>query len=324
MAAGKVVVFARGTDSEAWDILMSEKPAGWEVTVLKPEDGEQKIAKEMEDAEYLLALGGPVSPKVIEAAKQLKLMQSGGQDTGHLPVKQALEKGIFVANAGGANAIAVAEYVVLLMLACLRRFTLFNQSIREGKWRVTTDRESSHELYDKTIGIIGFGNIGRRVAKLCYGFGANIIYFERFFVPFALRADSKARPVSFDELLSKSDIVTVHIPSFGPNRGMMGWEEFNKMKPTAYIINTSRGVMIDENALIRALNEKKIAGAGLDVWNPEPPDPKNPLLQMPNVVASPHVAGSAGENVRPSYETVWRNVLLVSEGKEPLSRIREF
>lgn len=325
MATGKVVVFTRSMEPEAWDILMAEKPAGWEVTVVKPEDGEQKIAKEMEDAQYLLTLGsGPVSPKIVEAAKQLKLIQTGGQDVGHLPVEWALEKGIPVANAGGANAISVAEHVMLLILACLRRLLLFNQSIREGKFRENIDRKGSHELYGKTVGIVGFGNIGRRIAKLCYGFGANIIYFERFFVPYALRADFKARPVDLDELLSTSDIVTLHVPSFESNRGMIGWEQFNKMKPTAYIINASRGVIINQDALIRALNEKKIAGAGIDVWDPEPPDPKNPLIQMPNVVATPHAAATAWENVRPAYETVWRNVLLVSEGKEPLNRIREF
>ena len=324
MATGKVVVLTRSMDPEAWDILMDEKPAGWEVTVVTPEDGEQKIAKEIEDAEYLLTLGsGPVSSKVIEPAKKLKLIQTGGQDVGHLPVQWALDKDIPVANAGGANAITVSEHVVLLMLACLRRLLIFNQSIRAGNWRENIPRRGSHELYDKTVGIVGFGNIGRRIAKLCYGFGANIIYFERFFVPYALRADFKARPVDLDELLSTSDIVTLHVPSFASNRGMIGWEQFNKMKPTAYIINASRGVIINQDDLIRALNEKVIAGAGIDVWDPEPPDPKNPLLQMPNVVATPHAAATAWENVRPSYETVWRNVLLVSEGKEPLSRIRE-
>ncbi len=325
MATGKVVVLTRSIDPEAWDILMAEKPAGWEVTVVKPDDGEQKVIEELKDAEYLLTLGsGPVSPEVIGVAKNLKLIQTGGQDTGHLPVAWALEKGIPVANAGGANAISVAEHVMLLMLACLRRILLFNQTIREGKFRGSIDRKGSHELYGKTVGIVGFGNIGRRIAKLCYGFGANIIYFERFFVPYALRADCKARPVDLDELLATSDIVTLHVPSFGSNRGMIGWEQFNKMKPTAYIINASRGVIINQDALIRALNEKKIAGAGIDVWDPEPPDPKNPLLQMPNVVATPHTAATAWENVQPSYETVWRNVLLVSEGKEPLNRIREF
>jgi len=324
MATGKVVVLTRGMDPESRDALMAQKPAGWQVTLVNPDDGDQKVAKELEDAQYLLPLYGPISPKALEAAKQLKLIQTGGQGTDRLPVKWALGKGVAVANAGGANAIAVAEHTVLLILACLRRFILFNQSTREGKFRPNISRESLNHLYGKTVGIVGFGNIGRRVAKLCYGFGANIIYFKRMFLPYALRADFKARLVSLDELLSTSDIVTLHVPALESNRGMIGWTQLSKMKASAYIINTSRGVVIDEAALLRALNEKKIAGAGLDVWNPEPPDPKNPLLQMPNVVATPHYAGAAAENRKWAYEAIWRNVLLVSEGKEPLNRIREF
>lgn len=260
----------------------------------------------------------------VENARKLKLMQSGGQDTGHLPVKYALGKGIYVANAGGANAIAVAEYTVCAMLDCMKRVLQYNQGIREGKWRLPLDRKGQHELYEKTVGIVGFGNIGRRVAKLSFGFGANIIYHERFFVPYALRADSKAKPVSMDELLRQSDVVTIHVPSFTANRKMIGYDELSKMKPSAYLINTSRGANIDEAALIRALNEKKIAGAAIDVWDPEPPDPKNPLINMPNVLATPHMAGSSWENAVPSYDTVWRNIVMVSEGKEPLNLIREF
>ncbi len=324
MATGKVVVISRRIGTVPWNMFMAEKPAGWQVTLVNPDDGEQAVVKELEDAQYLIIMGARVSSKVVETARQLKLIQTGGQDVGHLPVKWALGKGIPVANGGGANAIAVAEHTLLLMLACLRRFMLFNQSVREGKFRANTGGEGPYQLYDKTVGIVGFGNIGRRVAKLCYGFGANIIYFERLFVPYALRADFKARPVSLDELLSTSDIVTLHVPSFESNRGMIGWQELCKMKPSAYIINTSRGIIIEQDALLRALNEKKIAGAGLDVWEPEPPDPKNPLLQMPSVVATPHYAASALENRKWSYETIWRNVLLVSEGKEPLNRIREF
>jgi phosphoglycerate dehydrogenase-like enzyme len=239
-------------------------------------------------------------------------------------VEWALEKRIYVANAGGANAITVAEYTILLILACMRRLLLFNQSISEGKFRGNIDDRDSYELYGKTVGVVGLGNIGRRVAKLCYSFGANIIYFEKVIVPRALSADFKGRAVSLDELLSTSDIVTLHIPSLRSNRGMIGWTQLTKMKPSAYIINTSRGAIIDQDALIRALNEKRIAGAGLDVWEPEPPEPGNALLNMPNVIAVPHVAGLGWENVKPRCENIWRNILLVSEGKKPLYRIREF
>ncbi len=261
---------------------------------------------------------------LIENAKKLKLIQTGGQDVGLLPVEAALKRGIYVANAGGANAISVSEFTVLLMMMCLRRVLQFNQTIKQGKWRGDLPRNGSFELYDKTVGIIGLGNIGRRVAKLVYGYGANVIYYERFFVPYALRADFKGKPVTLEELLKQSDIVTVHIPSFTANRAIIGWQQLNMMKRTAYLINTSRGANIDEAALIKALQQGVIAGAGIDVWSPEPPDPKNPLLNMPNVVATPHSAATAWENTAPSAETVWRNVVMVSEGKVPLNRILEF
>ncbi len=325
MSNGKLVVLTRPLDPELWNMFLAAKPADWgDFTVVSPDD-EQKVLKEMVDADYLVPImAWPVSPKVIEPAKHLKLMQTPFQGTEAMPVKQALERGIFVANGGGANAISVAEYTTLLILACLKRLLQFNQLARDGKWRGNMDMKGSHELFTKTVGIVGFGNIGRRVAKLCYGYGAEIIYSEKMFVPYALRADMKAKPVTMDELLAQSDIVTVHVPSLTSTKKMIGWNELTKMKPTAFLINTSRGANIDEAALIRALNEKKIAGAGLDVFEKEPTDPNNPLLKMPNVVVTPHSAGNTLENWMPTFETVWMNVKRVSQGQEPINRILEY
>jgi phosphoglycerate dehydrogenase-like enzyme len=326
MAIGKVVVptISQMMDKDTMAIFKSVVPSGWNPIYVDMATGEQKLIDELKDAEYLLAHGGSVSVKMIENAKKLKLIQSSGQDTGHLPGKWAFEHGIPIANAGGANAIAVSEFTLTLMLTCLKRFTQFNQNITAGKFRGEFLRKDSHELFGKTVGIVGFGNIGRRVAYLCHALGANIIYSERFFVPYALRADTGAKPVSLDELLAASDIVSVHVPSYTANRAMIGWDQLNKMKRTAVLVNTSRGANIDEKALARALNENKIAIAGIDVWDPEPPDPANPLLHMKNVIATPHVAGLSQENIVPGFETEWKNVVLVSEGKEPLSRVRDF
>ncbi len=325
MSTGKVVVLTRGgMDKDTKDIFTSMVPKGWKPVLSDVNEGETKVAKELEDAEYIICAGGPVTPKLIENARKLKLLETGAQDTGNLPVKYALEKGIIVANGGGANTIPVAEHTVTLMMMVLKRVLQFNQNLKEGKFRGNLPRNGSHELYDKTVGIVGLGNVGRRVAHLCYGFGANILYYERFFVPYALRADFKGKPVSLEDLLKQSDIVTVHVPSFTANRALIGWEQLNMMKPSAYLINTSRGVNIDEKALIRALNEGKITGAALDVWDPEPPNPDNPLLNMPNVVATPHIADTAAEVTLRRWDIMWRNVVLVSEGKEPVSRVREF
>lgn len=326
MAVGKLVVLTSGMDPDMWDLFMSEKPAGWEITRVNPDNGEENIIKEVMDAEFLFTMGiGRVSPKVIENAKKLKLIQAMTQGTEHLPIKEAMERNIPVCNTGGANAIAVAEFTVLLMLAATRKLLPLNQSLKEGRYRGNLGRKETHQLCGRTIGILGFGNIGRRVAKICHdGFGTNIIYHERSFVPYALRADTNARPVSLDELFAKSDIVSIHIPSMASTKGMIGWNEISKMKPTAYLINTSRGAVLDEQALMRALQEKRIAGAGIDVWDPEPPKLDNPLLQMSNVVATPHSAGPAWEIWQPSFEVMWTNAVLVSQGKEPLAQVREF
>jgi len=325
MSTGKVVVLTRGgMEKDQKDIFMSQVPEGWQPVWSDVNDGETKVAKELEDAEYIIVSGAPVTPKLLENARKLKLLETGAQDTGALPMKYALEKGIIVANGGGSNTIPVAEHTVTLMMMVLKRVLQFNNALTEGKWKGNLSRNGSFELYDKTVGVIGLGNVGRRVAMICHSLGCNILYYERFFVPYATRADFKGKPVSMEELLKQSDIVTVHIPSFTANRALIGWEQLNMMKPSAYLINTSRGANIDEKALIRALTEHKIAGAALDVWDPEPPSPDNPLLTMPNVIATPHIADTASEVTLRRYDIMWRNVILVSEGKEPVSRVREF
>jgi len=325
MSIGKVVVLTRGgMDKDQKEIFMPTVPAGWQPVWSDINDGETKVAKELEDAEYIIVSGAPVTQKLIENARKLKLLETGAQDTGTLPMKYALEKGIIVANGGGSNTIPVAEHTLNLMMMVMKRVLQFNKTLSEGKWKGTLSRNGSYELYDKTVGIIGLGNVGRRVATLCHGMGCNILYYERFFVPYAMRADFKGTSVSMEELLKQSDIVTVHVPSFTANRALIGWEQLNMMKPSAYLINTSRGANIDEKALIRALNEHRIAGAAIDVFDPEPPLPDNPLLNMPNVIATPHIADTAWEVAQRRYEIMWRNIVLVSEGKEPVSRVREF
>lgn len=325
MATGKVVVLTRGgMDKDTKDIFMSTVPAGWQPVWTDLNDGETKVAKELEDTEYIIVSGAPVTAKLIENARKLKLLETGAQDTGTLPMKYALDKGIIVANGGGANTIPVAEHTLNLMMMVMKRVLQFNKALAEGKWRGNLLRSGSYELFDKTVGIVGLGNVGRRVAALCYAMGCNILYYERFFVPYAVRADFKGKSASFEELLKQSDIVSVHVPSFTANRALIGWEQLNMMKPSAYLINTSRGANIDEKALVRALNEHKIAGAALDVFDPEPPLPDNPLLNMPNVVATPHIADTAVEVTARRYDIMWRNIVLVSEGREPVSRVREF
>jgi phosphoglycerate dehydrogenase-like enzyme len=324
MTEPRVVFISRKIVPELWKVVLDEAPKGWTIDYVSPNDGEAKVARAIADANFIVTFGsGRVPFKVFEPLKQLKIVQTTGQGTDHLPLKQLWDKGVFVCNTGGVNALSVAELVIMLILATLRRLQPLSASLKAGTWLGNTNMLNTHELYDKTLGIVGFGNIGKRVAHLAYAFGANIIFYETLEVPYAVKANLKARQVSLDELLRTADIVTLHVPSIEATRNLITWKELSMMKPTAYIINAARGAVINQDDLIRALNEKKIAGAGLDAWEPEPPDPNNPLLHMENVVATPHAGATAWENWRPRVQTIWSNILRVSEGRPPLNQVRE-
>ena len=325
MAASKAVLISTRIVPELWKVVLDETPKGWTIDYVSPKDGEDKVVKAIADVSSIVVFGSNwrVPFKILEPLKQLKLVQTAGQGTDHLPVKQLWDRGVFVCNTGGGNALSVSELTMLLILATLRRIQPLSASIKAGKWQGNSDMLNTHELYGKTVGIVGFGNIGKRVAHLAYGFGANIIFYEKLDIPYAAKADTRARQVSLEELLATADIVTLHVPSMEASRNLITWRELSMMKPTSYLINTARGAVINEADLIRALNEKKIAGAGLDVWEPEPPDTANPLLAMENVVATPHAGALAWENWLPRVQTIWSNILKVSEGKAPLNQVRE-
>ena len=317
MAQGKVVWIAR-VEPELRDIFIAEAPSDLQVVMADPNRSEEEIAEQVRDADFLvLYRSGRVPDQVVRRARQLKLIQTLGQGTDHIPVRLASELGIPVANSGGANAVAVAEHTVLLMLATLKRLLPSVEALRQGKFSRDMDRRYFHQLYEKTVGIVGFGNIGRRVAKLVHDFDANIIFFDKAEIPQSIIADFQARRVSLEELLSRADVVTLHVPLLESTSGMIGWEQLTMMKPSAILINTSRGRVVDEAALIRALREKNIAGAGIDVFEQEPPSRDNLLLHMDNVVATPHIGGAAWENWVPRVKSTWENLLRVWEGREP-------
>ena len=321
MKKGKVVFMAR-VEPEVRGAFVAGAPPDIQVVTPDPGSNDEEIIKQAQDADFLV-LSGTWHPtkrfpdQIVQGAK-LKLIQTLGQGTDHVPMRLALERGIPVANSGGANAVAVAEHTLLLMLAVMRRLLPTIETIRQGKMRSNLiERKDFHQLYEKTVGIVGFGSIGQRVAKLVRGFDAKVIFTKRSEAPQSIVTDLQARRVNLEELLSSADIVSLHVPLLESTRKMIGWKQLTMMKPSAILINTSRGRVVDEAALIRALREKKIAGAGLDVFEQEPPSSDNPLLSMDNVVATPHVGGSASENWAPRLKSIWDNLLRVWEGKEP-------
>jgi len=269
----------------------------------------------------------PITGQIMDVSRSLRGIVTYGVGYDHIDVDAASERGIYVANAQGANSESVAEHTFGLILALTRRILRADRFIREGKW---VSREEvglpewivSQDLYGKTIGIIGFGNIGSRVARIARGFGMKILAYDPYVPPEKIEK-AGGKSVGLRDLLKSSDIVTLHCVLSDETRGLIGDEEFDLMKPTAYIINASRGPVIVESALIRALEEGKIAGAGLDVFEKEPINPDNPLLKFSNVVVTPHSAGGSKEALDAVSLTVSEEVVRIVRGEVPKNLVNK-
>ena len=314
------VIFLSRRKKEALAPYLSIAPDGIDLSLVSPDAPEDTVIQALSEAKVIITYdSGKITEKMLMPARNLKLIQTLSQGTNHIPMHFALEKGIYVCNIGGANALSVAEHALLLTLAVMRVLLPANKGICEGGWRSKTNPEKTHELYGKTVGVIGFGAIGSHYAKIVHSLGTKVIYFKRTPAPEAECAASGATYCKdLRELLKKADVISLHVPLTQSTRGMIGWEELKLMKPTAYFINTARGEVVDEPALIRALNEGIIAGAGLDVFAKEPTPGDNPLLHMNNVVATPHTGSTAWENLARRAVTVWDNTVRVVEGRKPL------
>ena len=252
------------------------------------------------------------------AAPRLKLVQllSAGYDD--VDIEAARRAKVPVANNGGANAISVAEHALMLMLTVSRRVIWQHRNVAGGRWRGNGPAPRMYELYDKTLGIVGLGTIGKKVARLAQAFGMRVQYYDIA----RLSEDAEdALGVRFRllrELLQSSDVVSLHVPLNASTRHMIGADELAAMKPEAILVNTCRGPVIDEAALHRALAAGKLFGAGLDVFDQEPPPADNPLLKLDNVVLTAHFAGPTWDNHVARFRNAFDNVERVHRGEAPL------
>ncbi|MCB0144165.1 MAG: NAD(P)-binding domain-containing protein, partial [Caldilineaceae bacterium] len=225
---------------------------------------------------------------VLRAMPQLKLIQlvSAGFDQMNLALCQEL--GVPIANNGGANSIDVAEHTIAMMLAIYRRFRQLDVNVRNNQWRAIDTGVCTYTIDGKTVGIIGMGNIGQKVARRLQGWGARVIYYDAYPPAAAVEQALNVTRVTLDELVAEADLITLHTPLNAETRGILSHAQFARMKPNTVVVNTCRGPVMDEAALIQALQNGQIAGAALDVLEKEPPAPDNPLLQMDNVLFTPH------------------------------------
>lgn len=277
---------------------------------------EDALLEAVRDVEgIIIRANGKVTRRLMEAAPRLKVVARHGTGVEAIDRKSAAELGIVVVNTPDANVESVAEQCLAMMIILAKRILEADKALRCGDWDARY-RLTGLELYGKTLGIIGLGRIGYRVAELCHAsLQMPILYFDAVPNP---RAESQlgARRVELDELLTSADFISIHLPLLPTTRGMINASALRKMKPSAYLINTSRGAIVDQAALIRALEEKWIAGAGLDVYDPEPLPADSPLLKLENVVVTPHMAAHTEEALL-RMAMVVEDVIAVLEGRLP-------
>jgi len=301
-------------------IMKALLPQGYQLEVA--ESGSPAVWERVGEAHFILALA-PITKEIIRAAKKVRLIQVIGAGYDKIDVKAAHQAGIPVATTGGANAVSVAEHTLALILALYRRIPYAHHSVKAGKWpQFELYQGGVFELSGKTLGLIGFGHIGQALARLVRGFNVKVLYHRRHRLP---PDQERALGVSYatlEDLLRQADIVSVHVPLTDQTRRLIGRKELGLMKKSAILINTSRGRVVDEEALIEWLSSGRIAGAGLDVFHHEPIDPHSPLLKLDNVVLTPHMAGASEEAVRRTFEAAFANVARVAAGQQPANVVR--
>jgi len=316
---GPRILLVIPADAEAMARDMA--PPGFHLTIAAPRTAEYQAA--LPEADYLVGFVDMlVNDALYRAAPKLRLIQllSAGYDRADLSAARRV--GVPVANNGGANAVAVSEHALMLMLAVSRRLIRVHANVAAGRWRGNATPRI-HELRDRTLGIVGLGTIGKKTARLAAAFGMRLQYYDIA----RLSEDAEdALGVRFRllrELLRTSDIVSLHVPLNASTRGMIGAAELALMQPSAILINTSRGSVIDEIALEDALAKGRLAGAGLDVFAEEPPPADHPLFRLDNVVLTAHLAGPTWESNIARLRNAFDNVQRVARGDAPLWVIPE-
>ena len=305
------------------DIARELVPAGFELTVIRP-DAPDFLAT-MRDAEYLVGFGDPsVNDAFYRNAPHLKLVQLTSAGYDRCDIEAARRAGIPICNNGGANATAVAEHALMLMLAVSRRLVWQHANVSAGRWRGNDSTQARmYELRGRTLGIIGFGTIGRKVARLAQAFGMSVQYYDVLRLSEEQEDALEVRFRLMHEILRSCDLVSLHVPLLPSARHMIGAAELKLMKPSAYLINTCRGPVVNESDLIEALGNGTIAGAGLDVFDQEPPPSDNPLFTLPNVALTAHLAGPTYDNQYNRFRNAFDNCQRVSRGEAPLWIIPE-
>ena len=273
---------------------------------------EDEVMEAAGDADGIINQYAPITRRVIESLKRCRVIARYGVGVDNIDVEAATEYGIIVANVPDYCVDEVSTHAMALILACARGVTLLDRKIREKKWDFTLVKPL-FRTQGKTLGLFGLGKIGRAVAQKASGFGFEIIAYD----PYVSKVNTGIELVEFSKLLSDSDFISIHAPLTVETRHSFGEDELRSMRKTAYLINTARGAIIDEKALYKALKERWIAGAALDVMEKEPPDWENSLLKLDNIIITSHISFYSEESYVELKTKTAEAVLSVLKGGLP-------
>jgi len=307
------VLFCTAGFLQAIEALKKYLPKECELIV---RDENVPLIKQVRDVEVLIPAMAKITREVMLAAPKLKLIQQFGVGLEGVDIEAAKELGIYVANVPGANAISVAEHAIFLMLALARKFNYALKSFQEGK----IGEPAGYELYGKTLGIIGLGRTGTELAKRAKALGMRVVAIKKNPDPKLakrLGLDFLGGPKDLDLVLRRADFISIHVSLTSETRNLIGERELRLMKKIAFLINTARGPVVNREALYKALKERWIAGAALDVFWEEPPDPNDPLFNLDNIIVTPHIAGVTYEACERIAKEVAENIKRVLKGLPP-------
>jgi phosphoglycerate dehydrogenase-like enzyme len=291
------------------------------LVVVSPEEDVAKFASDLRDAEILLHILRPATEEVLRGAPRLRLVQKIGVGVDTIDLEAAQRRGVAVANMPGTNTQAVAEAALMLMLAALRNLPGLDRECRVGNgWTPEQEaqerRNTLGELCGRTVGLVGAGAVASRLVGPLEGLGARVIYADR-----RERPNLGIERHDLDDLLEASDVVSLHLPLTPETEGLIDQRALARMKPAAVLINTARGGLVEETALVEALTSGRLLAAGLDVLAEEPPPPDHPLLSLDNVVLTPHVAWLTQETLSRSFDVALENIWRLRDGRDLLFRV---
>ena len=312
MSTFKVLITAQQLGPQAQQML---RDAGGELIFMEDPINEATLTERLSvgDIDAVVLRGSkPFTKNVLSSAKNLKIIAKHGAGIDSVDLDEANRSGITIAVAAGANAYAVAEHSAAMMVAMVRGLHLLDKNVRKGKWESTS--WNGRDFRGSVVGLVGYGSIGRHTAQLATAFGARVIVLSRT----PSKVDGYETVSSLEELLPQVDVLSLHCPLTEQTRGLIGKKELAQLKKGAIVINTARGAVIDEAALIESLESGHLGGAGLDTFEVEPIAPDNKLLKMENVILTSHVAGMTQQAVA-MVGTLTAQNIIDTLAKKPLA-----